>query len=170
MIANASRTVPAQRRPSPPANPHGVGQGGRAAHDSRWLALAEALDELHEAGRRSIRIVDADCGAGCLLIHAAHHARALGFTAIEGRGIDGVPQLVGRARAAAARLDDAAIGLGFEMADLLAALEQEAEFPADIVLWRGKPAGLEEAGVVAALHRAASRVITDGSAGSETCA
>lgn len=167
MIAKPSRTARAPRRASPPANSHGIGQGGRAAHDSRWPALAELLEELRDAGRRSIRIIDVDCGAGCLLIHAAHHARALGFTAVEGRGIDGVPQLVGRARAAAARLDDPGVGLSFEMADLLVALDQEAEFPADIVLWRGKPAGLEEARVVEALHRAARRVITERSVDSE---
>jgi len=165
MIANASRTARGPCRTSTPANNHGIGRQGRAGHDRRWPALAETLGHLREAGRHSIRIVDADCGAGCLLIHAARYARTLGFMAIEGRGIDGAPQLVGRARAAAARLGDAAIGLGFEAADLLTALEEEAEFPADIVLWHGEPGGLDETRVLAALHRAAGRVITDRSLG-----
>lgn len=75
--------------------------GSRTAlHDPRWPAVAMALKSLHEEGRFSIRIVDADCGAGSLLIHAAHHARAMGYTAVEARGIDGSPALIGRARAA----------------------------------------------------------------------
>lgn len=130
-----------------------------AAHDERWSALAAALAGLRERERCSVRIVDADCGAGCLLLHALRHARALGFTAIEGRGIDGVPALIGRARAAASRLADPAIGIVFEHGDMVAALHDEEDFPADIVLCR---VGQDSSpGVLDALRRAGKLVIGD---------
>lgn len=117
-----------------------------AAHDARWPQLAARLLALKQACRRSVRIVDADCGAGGLLLHAAAHARALGFLAIEGRGIDASPALIGRARAAAARLRDPAIGMTFEVGEMLAALREEQPFPADILLWPScAPADLTEA-------------------------
>lgn len=128
-----------------------------ARHDPRWPAVAAALAALHEAGRFSIRIVDADCGAGSLLIHAAHHARAIGYNAIEARGIDGSPALVGRARAAAARLADPAIGVSFDLADALTALREEEEAPADILLWHGP----RRADLDAAIARAAVLVVRD---------
>lgn len=106
-----------------------------AAHDARWPQLAARLLSLKHACRRSVRIVDVDCGAGGLLLHAVAHARALGFLAIEGRGIDASPALIGRARVAAARLSDPAIGMTFEVGEMLAALREEQPFPADIVLW-----------------------------------
>lgn len=110
--------------------------GGRmASHDPRWQAICAALARLREQGRCSVRIVDADCGAGSLLVLAAHHARALGFTAIEGRGIDQSPALVGRARASASRAGDPAIGLEFDVLDVFEALRAEEELPADILLW-----------------------------------
>lgn len=127
--------------------------------DERWPLLVAALEQLRLAKRHSVRIVDADCGAGALLIHAAQCARALGFTAIEGRGIDGVPALIGRAKSSAAGLHDRAIGLSFETADLSSALVQEQEFPADIVIWHGRA----EAGDAAAMAVAAAgrTVISD---------
>jgi SAM-dependent methyltransferase len=110
--------------------------GSRAAtYDPRWPAVTAALAELREQGRFAIRIVDADCGTGCLLINAVHHARALGFTAIEGHGIDGSPALIGRARAAAYRVRDLGVGVTFEMADMAGALEAERDLLPDIVLW-----------------------------------
>lgn len=129
--------------------------------DERWPAIVAELERLFEAHRRSVRIVDADCGDGALLLHALRHARALGFVAIEGHGIDGVPALVARARHAAARLHDPAIGVDFEMADLADALAQEAEVPADIVLWHGSEDHLQaDASVVRALA-AAGRMVID---------
>lgn len=109
--------------------------------DVRWPALAAALDALYAARRRSVRIVDTDCGAGALLLCAVRYARTLGFTAIEARGIDDAPTLVHRAQAAAAVLHDPAIGICFEARDLSQALDEESEFPADIVLWHRCPAG-----------------------------
>ncbi|MGH6616563.1 SAM-dependent methyltransferase [Sphingomonas sp.] len=105
--------------------------------DARWPAVAAALDGLRAARRCSIRIVDAACGTGELLLCAVRHARALGFTAIEARGIDAAPALVDRARAAAAGVRDPGIGITFETADLVAALSEETDLPADILVWHG---------------------------------
>ena len=105
-----------------------------ARHDPRWPAIGEAMASLRHAKRRAVRIVDADCGAGALLIQALRHARALGFTAIEGRGIDTSPALIGRARAAAAKLHDPAIGVAFDVADPVEGLRDEVEAPAEILL------------------------------------
>lgn len=107
--------------------------------DERWPAVADALARLHAAGRYSLRIVDADCGTGDLLLRAVRYARALGFTAIEARGIDDVPSLVEQGRSTAASLHDPAIGICFETQDLATTLAEEAEFPADIILWCGEP-------------------------------
>lgn len=109
----------------------------RRVIDPRWPAVAAALAHLRAARRRSVRIVDAECGDGRLLIHAARHARALGFTAIEARGIDDDRIAVAAACAAAARVRNPAIGLVFELADLPQALAEEAEFPADLIVWHG---------------------------------
>ncbi|MDJ0278026.1 SAM-dependent methyltransferase [Sphingomonas sp. 2R-10] len=104
--------------------------------DPRWARIAATLDGLRLRHRRSVRIVDADCGCGTLLIEAARYARAIGFTAIEVRGIDGAPAMIGRARAAALRHADPAIGYRFDCVDMAAALGEETAFPADIVLCR----------------------------------
>jgi SAM-dependent methyltransferase len=106
--------------------------------DLRWPAVAAALHTLRAANRCSVRIVDAHCGAGTLLLCAARYARALGFTAIEARGIDDSPALIERALASAAAVQDMAIGLTFEAASLIDALDDESAFPADIVIWRGR--------------------------------
>lgn len=136
--------------------------GSRTAlHDPRWPAIAAALAALREQHRCAVRIVDADCGAGSLLLQTVRHARGLGFTAIEGRGIDGSPALVGRARAAATRLSDLAIGVEFELADMVTALEEEYDLPADIVLWHGSREEYRRAGIVQALSRAGTLVIGD---------
>lgn len=136
--------------------------GSRTAlHDPRWPRIAAALAALRDRGRFAVRIIDADCGAGCLLLHAVHHARSLGFTAIEGRGIDGSPALIGRAKAAAQRQPDPAIGLTFDLSDVLVALGDEYDLPADLVLWHGP----RRQDVDRALSRAAELVISDDVAG-----
>jgi SAM-dependent methyltransferase len=152
----ASRPVTAtQARPS--AMP-----GSRAAHnDARWGEIVSVLAALRNNRRHAVRIVDADCACGTLLIGAVRYARALGFTAIEGRGIDGSPAMIGRARAAAARLQDPAIGLVFEATDMVDALASEADFPADIVLWHGSRVGDDRPGVQGSLAAAGDRVIGD---------
>jgi SAM-dependent methyltransferase len=107
--------------------------------------VAAALAALRTRERRSVRIVDADCGAGTLLLCAVRLARRLGFTSIEARGIDHAPASIARARAAAAVMHDPAIGITFETADLVAALDDESEFPADILVWHGCAKGCDAA-------------------------
>lgn len=108
--------------------------GRRAEADRRWSRLIEALNALRDRGRRSVRIVDAACGDGGLLVEVARRARMLGFVAIEARGIDRDPAHVAHARLTAATLRDPAIGISFEVGDAGPALAEEAGFPADIVL------------------------------------
>ncbi len=136
--------------------------GSRAAYnDTRWTDICTALNALRERRHHAVRIVDADCACGALLIEAVRHARTLGFTAIEGRGIDGSPAMIGRARAAAGRLHEPAIGLTFEVTDMIEALAGEADFPADIVLWHGGRAGDDRPGLRANLAKAGDVVIGD---------
>lgn len=133
----------------------------RPGVDTRWPAVVAILQHLRQARRRSVRIVDAECGNGRLLLQAARYARALGFTAIEGRGIDADPAAIRVARSAAAALRDPAIGLSFEAGDLLAALAEEAAFPADVVLWEG---GAGARSHIAAAAAAAGRIVIGGAA------
>lgn len=127
--------------------------------DPRWPAVAAVIQYLGDARRRSLRIIDAECGDGRLLLQAARHARALGFTAIEALGIDADPLAIRSARAAAAKLRDPAIGLRFAAGDLLAELADEAQFPADILLWEGS-AGLRPH--IADAAAAAARIVIGG--------
>ncbi len=128
----------------------------RAEKDRRWPAMLRKLKGLHKRGRRSIRIVDADCGAGELLLHAVRRAREMGFLAIEGRGIDADPSLVASARRAAARQTDPAIGLVFEQAEKDRVMREEAEYPADLLLCSATDA---EARELAALARIAANTV-----------
>jgi SAM-dependent methyltransferase len=145
-----------------PSYPPAAMPGSRAARsDIRWPEIASALAGLRAKRRHAVRIVDADCACGALLIEVVRHARAIGFTAIEGRGIDGSPAMIGRARAAAARVQDPAIGLEFQAADMMTALLDENDLPADIVLWHGDRSGDRDVGVEAVLAMAGDRVIRD---------
>ncbi|MEG8047631.1 SAM-dependent methyltransferase [Sphingomonas aerolata] len=140
--------------------------GSRVAQsDPRWPRIASALADLRERHRHSVRIVDADCACGTLLIEAARYARVLGFTAIEGHGIDGAPTMIGRACAAATRLHEPAIGLTFgltfELADMAQALAREADFPADIVLCHDRHGEGDQPGIVGLLAAAGDLVIGD---------
>jgi hypothetical protein len=132
-----------------------------ARHDPRWPLIQSALVALAEQKRRAVRIVDADCACGTFLIEAAREARALGFVAIECRGIDGSPALIGRARAASARLHDHAIGLVFDCVDMVAGLAEEFDLRADIVLYHRIGDRPE---LAATLQAAGDRVISDGDA------
>lgn len=133
----------------------------RSSVDPRWPVVAAALHHLCLTRRRSLRIVDVACGNGRLLIHAARHARALGFTGIEARGIDIAPSLIASAQVGALRVRDPAIGLVFETCDLLTALEEEAGFPADILLWSGDG---DTSRPMAAAIAAAANIVVSGSA------
>lgn len=102
--------------------------------DPRWPAIVSALHVLRAANRRSVRIVDADCNDGELLLCAVRQASAMGFTAIEARGLDDSLARVARARALAACLTDPAVGISFEATDPVSVLIEEGDFPADIVI------------------------------------
>lgn len=149
-LRRRSRTV---RHSAAPATPT------LHCRDERWPALAAALAALRATRRCSVRIVDADCGAGKMLLCAVRYARALGFTAIEARGIDKAPALVDRARTAAAVVHDPAIGITFETGDVVGALETESEFPADIVVWHGCRA--RDAAIAQAVAAAGQTLIAD---------
>jgi hypothetical protein len=62
-------------------------------------------------------------------------------------------------RLAASKVHDPAIGLTFETADIACALDEEIEFPADIVLWHGS--GRDEASAARAVARAGRALIAD---------
>ncbi|WP_160172164.1 class I SAM-dependent methyltransferase [Novosphingobium lindaniclasticum] len=106
-----------------------------ACEDPRWPRLKARLQALRSKGRRSVRIVDVNCGDGGLLIRAASHARSLGFLAIEAVGLDSSTCHIEDARQRARSLDDLAIGLRFDVGEPGPQLEAEAEFPADILLF-----------------------------------
>lgn len=156
------RPVSGDSRPSATRSARHLPGSRAATHDPRWSKVTAALAALREQGRHAVRIVDADCGAGCLLINAVHHARALGFTAIEGRGIDGSPALIGRARAAADRVRDPAIGVAFDMADMVGALEAEQDLMPDIILWHDQHPGSGRPQALLALCAAGAVAICDG--------
>lgn len=118
--------------------------GYRAEADRRWPMIVRKLAALSKRGRRSLRVVDADCGTGELLVAVARQARTLGFVAIEARGVDRDPRRIASARIAARSVRDPAIGLTFEVGDAATALREEAEFPADLVLYEAAQANPRE--------------------------
>ncbi len=69
--------------------------------------------------------------------------------------------MIGRARAAAMRLHEPAIGLNFELADMAQALAQEADFPADIVLCHDRHGEGDQPGIAKLLAAAGNVVIGD---------
>lgn len=158
-----TRLFPPPLRPFSAEGPAAAASIGQrdTAQDDRWPAIVAALGALRDAGRYSVRIVDADCGTGGLLLAALRHARTLGFTAIEGRGIEGAPALVARAAAAAALLRDPAIGVTVELGDVVTALADEVDLPADIILFHELPACADRAAVADAVRAAGRLVILD---------
>jgi SAM-dependent methyltransferase len=147
--------------PAAAAAPKSTEFARAALRDPRWPALAVEIAGLRNRDRHTLRIVDVDCGAGCLLLHALYYARNLGFVAIEGRGISRSPFLIKRAQAAARLQWDPAVGSVFEVADMIEALHEEEDFPADIVLWHGAAdRGLYDVALVA-LANAGNIVIGD---------
>ncbi len=114
------------------------GARNRAEQDQRWPAMLRKLKGLHKRGRRSIRIVDARCGNGDLLMLAVRRARELGFLAIEGRGVDADPDRIAAARRRLTHEADPAIGLVFEQGEMDRVLQEEANFPADLLLCAGR--------------------------------
>lgn len=129
----------------------------RAEADRRWPAVIRRLESLRANGRRSIRIVDMACGADEFLIAVARQARALGFVAVEALGIDRDARAIDRARRAALAAVDPRIGLMFEHGEPAPLLQDEEEFPADIVL--GDEASQRDVGLKAAARAAGRAVI-----------
>lgn len=107
----------------------------QVVHDPRWHSLKARLETMRSNGRRAVRIVDVNCGNGALLVRAASFARSLGFLAIEAVGVDGRTTYIEDARRRARTVVDLAIGLTFEVGHPLPRLEEEAQFPADIILF-----------------------------------
>ena len=102
-----------------------------------WARIDAALLDLKANRRHAIRILDLGCGEGRWLIRATRRARQLGFTAIEGRGVDHDPANIAIATAAARAQPDLAIGLTFEVGSFGEALEDERDTACDIVLCLG---------------------------------
>ncbi len=102
-----------------------------------WERIDTALRDLRARRRHAIRILDLSCGDGHWLIRTARRARALGFTAIEGRGVDRDPAAIAGATRAAQAHSDLAIGLTFEVGSLGDVLEEERDNACDIVLCLG---------------------------------
>jgi SAM-dependent methyltransferase len=99
-----------------------------------WTRLDAMLIRMWTQGRRAIRILDLGCGPGTWLLRLAVRARDLGFSAIDGRGIDVAPAMVDLARSRLRYAYDPSIGLRFEIGDMIDALLDEDEGSFDIVL------------------------------------
>lgn len=99
-----------------------------------WARIDAALIDLRAQGRHAIRVLDLGCGPGTWLLRTAARARDLGFTAIEGRGIDISPAMIALAREAAMDMPDPQIGLAFDVGDILETLEQEGQHACDLAL------------------------------------
>jgi SAM-dependent methyltransferase len=124
-------------------------------HGPSAARIEDALAELRFGGRRSIRMLDLGCGSGERLLRAAAHARALGFVAIEGRGVDLSALRIRLARRHARREADPSTGLVFDLADPIAALAAEHDGAADLVfLAQQRP--YPASALAAALARVAS--------------
>ncbi len=108
-----------------------AGPPARGPSDAR---IAVALRLFREAGHRSIRILDLDCGNGERLLHAAEQAHALGFVAIEGRGASLSAANIRHARNQAALRHHPSTDLRFAIAEPIALLASEHDDAADLVL------------------------------------
>lgn len=148
---------PCRARSSEP--PHDAETSYARCNDPRWPAIVSALRGLRAANCRSVRIVDIHCNGGHLLLCAVCQANAMGFTAIEARGLDDSLARVARARALAACLNDPAAGISIQATDLLSALSEECDFPADIVI--AHQDALSDARIAPLLEEAGRMVIVE---------
>lgn len=97
-------------------------------------AVEDVLRGLYEQGRRAVRIADLDCGSGRRLVRVARRARQLGFVAVEARGCARTRAEAESAAKAAHARHDPAIGMSFDAAGLDAALAEEVDEGADLVI------------------------------------
>jgi SAM-dependent methyltransferase len=112
--------------------------GARSYTDrALWARLDAMLVRLWTGGRRAIRILDLGCGAGSWLLRLAVRARDLGFSAIDGLGVDISPAMIDIARSHLRYAFDPHIGLRFEVADMLESMDAEDEGSFDIVICLG---------------------------------
>lgn len=111
-----------------------AGTRRRSVRPTLWSRVERALAGLASAGRRSVSIVDTDCGDGALLLRAAGRARALGLVAVDVVGFDSSVVNIASARAAAAlRRADPAVGCRFDLRALGTPLPIE-DGDADIII------------------------------------
>lgn len=130
-------------------------QSGERSNDGDVRAKIDAvLRDLRLQGRHALRLVDLSCGTGGRLIATAKRARDLGFTAIEGRGVDRDPDAIERAWAAALVGRDPAIGLTFGVGSIARAVDEEREVGCDIILCLDRGLDDVDPGAVAGLMRA----------------
>lgn len=128
---------------------------GDQSNDGDVRAKIDAvLRDLRLRGRHALRIVDLGCGTGGWLIATAKRARDLGFTAIEGRGVDRDPDAIERAWAAALVRRDPAVGLTFEIGSIARAVDEESEERCDLILCLDRGLDDVDPGAVAGLVRA----------------
>ena len=117
---------------------HRPSVAGNADSDAAiWQRINDHLVALQLKGRHALRVVEVGCGNGDWLLRTIVHARTLGFTAIEGHGIDASAESIATARRNAAALADPAIGVTFALGastHLDETLALEVEAPADLIL------------------------------------
>lgn len=116
--------------------PEAVAGPGRPGGAKRLVE--RVLARLRDDGRRSVRIVDVECGTGRRLAGVVRLARAMGFTAIEARGCARSRDAARAAAAASARHPDPGVGWGFDATEAGEALAAEAAGgDADLILAPG---------------------------------
>ncbi len=99
-----------------------------------WARLDAMLVRLRTNGRHAIRILDAGCGPGTWLLRLVVRARDLGFTAIDARGFDVSPKMIELANSRKSMADDPHIGISFDVADIVEALDGEEDGSYDLTL------------------------------------
>ncbi|RYD99501.1 MAG: methyltransferase domain-containing protein [Sphingomonadales bacterium] len=103
-------------------------------HGPSMARITAALAERRREGRRSIRILDLECGDGERLLRTAACARELGFVAIEGVGVDLSVGRIRHARREAQAQAHHSTRLEFQVAEAMAALAVEQDGAADLIL------------------------------------